>query len=478
MRVTVIGHSCLRVETRAGTLLIDPWLIGSCYWRSWWHFPPSTEPDEAMLRPDWVYLTHHHFDHFHYPSMRLLDRSAKVLIPRFGVDVMADEVVSLGFDRPEEMVHGHTVDLGQGVRVASYQYGFDDTAFVIAEDDHVVVDINDCKIRGRALAQVQRDFGRPTLACKSHSFAQSYPVLYDSDDPAQLRLVTPKTYVDDFHDVMATLQPRYAIPFGSMVGFLHPDSAPLNEHLVTPAAVVEGVAERGGIAGTEVITMAPGDVWSSDASGDGPADAVGTFDRSDVDWYADRERHLAELTAQYQPKIDARAAEEDGVVVEWRDFEAHLGRFVREVPRVFGRRLAPRPFVFHVPSDAEHPYWWVSFRSRSVGRSATMPDEASGLTTVPEAVLAEAIRDRIVHILHGAMRIHTRLEPGGVQSDLGFWGVVMMWELGYLPLRNSARHPRLWASMARRWREFVDQAPSVISRNPVDHLAERFGADV
>jgi hypothetical protein len=107
-----------------------------------------------------------------------------------------------------------------------------------------------------------------------------------------------------------------------------------------------------------------------------------------------------------------------------------------------------------------------------------MPERASGLTTVPEAVLREAIRDRIVHILHGAMRIHTRLEPGGVQSDLGFWGLVMMWELGYLPLRISGRHPRLWFAMARRWREFVDQAPSVISRNPVDHLAERFGADV
>ena len=468
MRVTVIGHSCLRAETRAGTILVDPWLIGSCYWRSWWHFPPTQEPTAEVLAPDYVYLTHHHFDHFHYPSMRKLDRSAKVLIPRFGVDVMADEVVRLGFDRPQELIHGRVLDLGHGVRVASYQYGFDDTAFVIAEDDQVVVDVNDCKIRGRALDQLVDDFGRPSLACKSHSFAQSYPVLYDSEDPAQLTLVSQQTYLDDFHDVMARLRPRHAIPFGSMVGFLHPDSAPLNAHLVTPRAVVEGVAARGGIEGTDVITMAPGDVWDSETG----------FDRSDVDWYTDRERHLAELTAKYAPKIAERTAAEDGVGVEWRDFEAHLGRLVREVPRVFARRLSPRTFVFHVPSDEDRPYWWVSFTSRSVGRSAAMPENASGLTTIPEAVLSEAIRDRIVHMLHGAMRIRTSLAPGGVQSDLGFWGVVMMWELGYLPLRVSGRHPRLWFAMARRWREFLDQAPSVISRNPVDHLAERFGADV
>lgn len=468
MRVTVIGHSCLRAETRAGTILVDPWLFGSCYWRSWWHFPPTAEPDATTLAPDYVYLTHHHFDHFHYPSMRRLERSARVLIPRFGVDVMADEVEGLGFARPTELVHGKVTDLGDGVRVASYQYGFDDTAFVIAEDDEVIVDVNDCKIRGRALAQIVRDFGRPTIACKSHSFAQSYPVFYDSDDPEQLRLVSAQTYIDDFHDVMAQLRPRYAIPFGSMVGFLHPESAPLNDHLVTPGAVVDGVAAKGGLADTEVVTMAPGDVW----------DGATGFDRTDVDWYADRERHLADLTATYRGKLDDQAAAEAGVTVAWRDFEGYFGRFVREVPRLLGGRLAPKPFVFHVPSDPDRPYWWVSVRSRSVGRSATLPDDASGLTTVPEAVLADAIRDRIVHVLHGAMRIHTSLRPGGVHSDLGFWGVVMIWELGYLPLRVSARRPRLWGAMARRWREFLDQAPSLVARNPVDHLAERFGADV
>ena len=47
--------------------------------------------------PDFLYLTHHHFDHFHYPSMRTIDRRTTVLLPEFGVDVMAGEVRSLGF---------------------------------------------------------------------------------------------------------------------------------------------------------------------------------------------------------------------------------------------------------------------------------------------------------------------------------------------------------------------------------------------
>ena len=128
VRFTVVGHSCLYVETSAGTILVDPWLLGSCYWRSWWHFPPSADVQPEWFNPDYIYLTHHHFDHFHYPSMRKMDRRVHVLVPRFGVDVMEGEVRGLGFGRVTELPHGQVAELGGGVRVASFQYGFDDTS--------------------------------------------------------------------------------------------------------------------------------------------------------------------------------------------------------------------------------------------------------------------------------------------------------------------------------------------------------------
>jgi len=35
-----------------------------------WHFPPKTEIRAEFLNPDYIYLSHHHFDHFHYSSLR------------------------------------------------------------------------------------------------------------------------------------------------------------------------------------------------------------------------------------------------------------------------------------------------------------------------------------------------------------------------------------------------------------------------
>ncbi len=468
MKVTVVGHSCLQINTAAGTLLVDPWLFGSCYWRSWWHFPPSA-PDAAMLSPDFIYLTHHHFDHFHYPSMRKIDRTARVLVSRFGVDVMAGEVESLGFGRPTEMPHGKVIDLGRGVRVASYQYGFDDSALVVADGDQVLVDFNDAKTRGRALDQITKRFGRPTLAFKSHSFAQSYPVLYsadDPDDPDDLTLVSRDTYLDDFYDTMSRLQPTYAVPFGSMVGFLHPESWAANEHLITPAEVAASMTERDDSARFETVTMSPGDSWSST---DG-------FTRTSFDWYEDRMSHLASLRDDVQPKLDAQAASEQGKKLKWSEFKNYFEGFATSIPRLVARRMVTRRIVFEVSSDEDSPYWWISLSTRRMGRSTEPPEDRAGIIRVAEAVLAEAIERRIFHMIHGSMRIRTHLTPGGVHSDLAFWGLLMVWELGYLPLRNQLWRPRFWIASARRHRELLGQATAVMSRQPLTNMARRFGA--
>jgi len=37
-------------------------------------------------------------------------------------------------------------------------------------------------------------------------------------------------------------------------------------------------------------------------------------------------------------------------------------------------------------------------------------------------------------VVHGSMRIRIHIRSGGVADDLMFWGLVVPWELGYLPL--------------------------------------------
>jgi UDP-MurNAc hydroxylase len=466
VRFTVIGHACLRIETSGPTILVDPWLFGSCYWRSWWHFPADAEPTPELLSPDVIYLTHHHFDHFHYPSMRQIDKAAEVLCARFGVDVMAGEVRELGFEKVTELPHGEVRELAPGVRVASYQYGFDDTAFVVADGDTVLADLNDCKIRGRALKQIGEDFGPITFLFKTHSWAQSYPHLYDAEDPEDLTLLKRQTYLDEFIDSTRTLQPRYAVPFANMVAFLHPESWAMNAEMITPDEVEAAFDRASGLDHTEFVPMSPGDRWSDD---DG-------FEVAGTKWWDDRLRRMTTMAADLGPKLAATAAEEAEVRLDFTTFQAYLEAFLHGVPRPALRLLLKRPICFLVADD-DQPYWVVDARRRKVWRQGTPPADRANLIQVAPAILADAIEKRILHFVQGGMRIRISLRPGGVNEDLAFWGLLMIWEIGYLPARNLAT-PRFVNAAWRRRREALDSLGVFRGTgSPLKRLSEGFASN-
>ena len=81
MKFTILSHAGMLVESENKSILLDPWLIGSTYWRSWWNYP--TPPNELIrnLSPDYIYMTHLHWDHFHGPSLQsLFSKSQKFIV--------------------------------------------------------------------------------------------------------------------------------------------------------------------------------------------------------------------------------------------------------------------------------------------------------------------------------------------------------------------------------------------------------------
>ncbi len=442
MKFTVIGHACLFIETSGERILVDPWLAGSCYWRSWWHFPPNTPLRPEFLRPDYVYISHHHFDHFHYPSLRRLPKTVRVLIPRFGVDVSPGELEHLGFRDVTELEHGAVLTLPSGARLASYQYGPDDSALIVEDRGVVLADMNDCKIKGPAVTPLLRAFGAPTFLFKSHSFAQAYPNCYDMADPADARLMMREDFLDTFVDTVRELKPRYAVPFASMVAFLHPESRACNDYAVRSPEVAEAVAASDVGRATETVLMVPGDSWSTD----------GGFELQRHDYFEHQAQWIERLATDVEPKIREEEAAECGVPLTFEAFDAHFGGFLRSLPPLIHLVLR-RPMVFYVSSDAL-PYWMLDFRTRTVRRAAKPPDDRAAIVKVGEGILADAIAKNVVAFVHISMRIRIDLAPGGVKTDFLFWGLLSLRELGYFPLHKMLT-PRalhvLWRRRAEVW---------------------------
>lgn len=117
MRVTCIGHAGLFIETSGGSILCDPWFSPS-YLASWFPFPSNEEIDlRALGRPDYLYVSHLHHDHFDEELLRsCVDPATRVLLPDFPTGHLRSALSALGFHHFIETRDAEPLEL-EGLRV-------------------------------------------------------------------------------------------------------------------------------------------------------------------------------------------------------------------------------------------------------------------------------------------------------------------------------------------------------------------------
>ncbi|MFF0411659.1 MBL fold metallo-hydrolase [Kitasatospora sp. NPDC004745] len=185
MRLTSLGHAAVLVETGTERILFDPWLTQRLD-RFWEHHPPLGDDlvrevlDEGV---DYVVLSHHHFDHHHFPSLRRLVDGADVdfddsprrstgvtcLYPAgpvppqltasgLGHQAMAWTLRRLGFERLHPVTPGDTVTLGGAVlRTFPSAVSFPEMSVLVETADASVMLCGDALLHEATVAAFRRE---------------------------------------------------------------------------------------------------------------------------------------------------------------------------------------------------------------------------------------------------------------------------------------------------------------------------------
>ncbi|HCP75946.1 MAG TPA: (2Fe-2S)-binding protein, partial [Ktedonobacter sp.] len=100
MQITFLGQAGLFIETKHGTIVCDPW-FNPAYFASWFPFPSNEDVDiEKLGRPDYLYLSHLHHDHFDPQFLRdHVWKEATILLPDFPLDLQERALRDIGFTK-------------------------------------------------------------------------------------------------------------------------------------------------------------------------------------------------------------------------------------------------------------------------------------------------------------------------------------------------------------------------------------------
>lgn len=459
MQFTVLSHAGLLVEHEGTSLLFDPWLVGSCYWRSWWNFPEPPADVLEGLAPRYVYLTHLHWDHFHGPSLkRVVGPDTTILVPRTPNRRMVADLRWLGFAKIVEIDHGGRCVLGPDFELHAYQFGLnDDSAAVVRAGSQVLFNANDCKLFGSTLGWIRKRHPRIDFVFKSHSSASAVPYCIEGHEALFPGMRDPGFYIDAFANFAIDVGARYAVPFASSHCFLHPQTRRFNALSVSPSEVQLQFAPQAALrhSAAQCVVMPPGSSWSEKDGFDCVA-----FD------YAQAPAAIAAMADKYADRLQAQARVEADTTADPQAFDAYFDAFLAALPP-FASRLIRRDIAFRIRgADGSIAYWRLDFARRRIERGAD-PTPGAIVIETPAAILNDCTRIRMFSTWTPSKRLSFELAKAGDLGDLlRFLTALDLFELDALPVRNlfSARS---LGTRARRWREYVDYARLVIGRrNP------------
>lgn len=455
MKFAVLSHAGLAIEHRGVRVVCDPWLVGSCYWRSWWNFP---EPDPALvnnLDPQYIYLTHLHWDHFHGPSLKkLFDPKTTVIIPRVPTRRMVDDLRWLGFHNIVEISHGKRFPLGKDFELRSYQFGLGvDSAPVFSGGGYTLFNCNDCKLFGLPLRQILRNYPKIDFIFRSHSSASPVPLCVENHEKLLPQNDGSYDSADQFARCTIYTGARYAIPFASNHCFLHPETRHFNATATTPDLAkrrYSAIAAESG-ADTECMVMPPGSSWS-----DTGGFALAPFDFSQREAYVEnmRQRNALQLTAQLD--LEAHTGGDFGA------FAAYFKLLFRSIPWVVRRYKLPA-VVFRVIGVGRAQHWLADPRHAAVSIVDSVPADTV-VFEVHALVLNDCSKQKMFSVWTASKRIKIRLPSIEALSRANLWFTVFdMYETDLLPIVKNFTLRALGVRM-RRWREPVEVANIVLRR--------------
>jgi UDP-MurNAc hydroxylase len=455
MRFVILSHAGLAVEHKGVRLVCDPWLIGSCYWRSWWNFP---EPDPALvqnLAPQYIYLTHLHWDHFHGPSLKkLFDPKTTIVVPKVPTQRMVDDLRWLGFHNVIEVPHGGNVRLGDDFNLRSYQFGFGvDSAAVLTGGGFTLFNCNDCKLFGLPLRQILRDHPKIDFIFRSHSSATPVPLCVENHET----LLPPDDGSYDSADQFARCaiftRARFAIPFASNHCFLHPETRRFNATVTTPELASRRYAALAAEAGinTQCTVMPPGSSWC-DATGF----ALKPFD------FSQRESYVEGMLQRNAAALAAQCEKEAASIADFASFQCYFQNFFRALPW-FIRRWTMPAIVFRVKDSQGVHLWLADPKRESTERDLPLP-EGTVVIDVHATVLNDCATAKMFSVWTASKRLKIHLPNAASLAGLNLWFTLLdLYETDTFPLYKNFRLRSL-AVRLRRWREPVELANIVLRR--------------
>ena len=270
MKIHFIGHACIVAECADTSILMDPWLSGKIFNNSWTLRPDPVLDPSLLDRIDYIWISHEHPDHCHFPTLGSFPDSFKqrvtILFQTRDSAKMLAAFKGLGYQHFRLLPHRELVPLTaqststRGTKVYCYHAGLMDSALAVIDDQQVILNANDARISTSECKLILKDLKHVDVLLNQFSLAA-----YAGFEPPERYLPERALQVlRNVSEVHRALDAKVTIPFASFIYFSSEDNKYVNPFANTVGDAYDYLNKQGQAA----AVLYPGDIYEIGAPHD------------------------------------------------------------------------------------------------------------------------------------------------------------------------------------------------------------------
>ena len=184
MKVRYIYSACVEIESKGLRILCDPWFSEGAFDGSWYHYPAIKDPLKIIKKPDIIYISHIHGDHYDPIFLKkLLSKypKVKIIIPEFKLNYL---YLKSKFDGINVKPTSYLKRKGINIDIISNEEDKTDidSAIVVNDGQFTILGLVDCVYNKNFFVKVKKILNKYTkkvdLMMIPHSGANSFPHTY------------------------------------------------------------------------------------------------------------------------------------------------------------------------------------------------------------------------------------------------------------------------------------------------------------
>ncbi len=276
--ITYVTHACIKLNGSFGGLLTDPWILNEpIYAFTTWKFPAAImSPEEVVKDIDYLYLSHPHEDHLHIPSLNLLPRHLKIILPEYAdypclrAQTVERTFRELGFHNIIKLQPFATLQLDADttftlIPAAKTKYwDWENSGFMLNYHGQKILNMNDCPSDKEVYDKVDNLFGEIDLAFVQYSGVSMFPGCFRMTmDEIRDASTRRKHSWTQQRNMIEMLKVKRIAPFAGDFAWLDDSLYHCNwSNRATPKLFEDFVKDNYPEKNIDVVIMYPTDTWS------------------------------------------------------------------------------------------------------------------------------------------------------------------------------------------------------------------------